>query len=583
MIGRQPSSKAAVHTSARPTLRLALASTADRPAIFRLRHDVYATELGQYDQREDGELPDRDDLHCRYVGAWLGDELVGFVAVTPPTSPTYSVDRYLSRSEVRHPFDDTLFEIRALTVRSDRRGILVAPALMYAAFRYIEACGGTQIIAIGRSAVLDMYLRLGMRRDGPTLTAGGVPYELISASVEQIEAAINVYALRIERMEGALDWQLPIAFHSPSECYHGGAFFTAVGERFDALERVDQVISADVLDAWFDPAPAVIDALMRDPTWLVKTSPPAHAGGLVQAIAEARGVPARAILPGAGSSDLIFLALRHWLTPESRVLVLDPTYGEYLHVLQNVVGCDVERFTLSRDDHYLVDVDALRARLRSGFDMFIWVNPNSPTGRHVPRRDVERVIADAPAHTRIWIDETYMEYVGSHESIETVAAGRDNVVVCKSMSKVYALSGARVAYLCAPPAQLEELRHLSPPWAVSLPAQIAAVRALESSDYYQRQWAATHGLREVLVQGLRALDVDDVVPSVANFVLVHLPDRMGSAASVVERCRSRDLFMRDASSMGSADDPQALRIAVKDERTTRRMLEILAQVIDDGE
>ena len=72
------------------------------------------------------------------------------------------------------------------------------------------------------------------------------------------------------------------------------------------------------------------------------------------------------------------------------------------------------------------------------------------------------------------------------------------------MSKTYALSGARVAYLCASPHQLEGLRPLCPPWAVSLPAQIAAVKALvaertksttaaspsessrQTTDYYNR-------------------------------------------------------------------------------------------------
>ena len=49
----------------------------------------------------------------------------------------------------------------------------------------------------------------------------------------------------------------------------------------------------------------------------------------------------------------------------------------------------------------------------------------------------------------------------------------EKVIVCKSLSKVYALSGLRAAYLCAPPHQLEELRALTPPWSVSLPAQIA--------------------------------------------------------------------------------------------------------------
>ena len=42
------------------------------------------------------------------------------------------------------------------------------------------------------------------------------------------------------------------------------------------------------------------------------------------------------------------------------------------------------------------------------------------------------------------------------------------------MSKVYALSGARAAYLCGPPDMIDELRPLRPPWSVSLPGQIAA-------------------------------------------------------------------------------------------------------------
>src|SRR6266576_385362 len=67
---------------------------------------------------------------------------------------------------------------------------------------------------------------------------------------------------------------------------------------------------------------------------------------------------------------------------------------------------------------------------------------------------------------------------------DTVNVRSENVIVCKSMSKVYALSGARVAYLCAGPHQLEELRALTPPWVVSLPAQVAAVRALNDPAYY---------------------------------------------------------------------------------------------------
>src|SRR5262245_16332275 len=89
-----------------------------------------------------------------------------------------------------------------------------------------------------------------------------------------------------------------------TSCYHGGAFFEAIGERFDTLERRRRIIPADVLDAWFPPAPAVLRTLRSHLDWVVRTSPPTHGEGLVAAIAHARGVPAESIVLGGGSSDL---------------------------------------------------------------------------------------------------------------------------------------------------------------------------------------------------------------------------------------------------------------------------------------
>ncbi|MBN2579475.1 MAG: aminotransferase class I/II-fold pyridoxal phosphate-dependent enzyme [Pirellulales bacterium] len=79
--------------------------------------------------------------------------------------------------------------------------------------------------------------------------------------------------------------------------------------------------------------------------------------------------------------------------------------------------------------------------------------------------------------TRFWIDETYIDYVDPNGSLEPFAAESKNVVICKSMSKAYALSGVRAAYLCAPKPIAQDLLSVTPPWAVSLPAQLAAVTA----------------------------------------------------------------------------------------------------------
>jgi histidinol-phosphate/aromatic aminotransferase/cobyric acid decarboxylase-like protein len=381
------------------------------------------------------------------------------------------------------------------------------------------------------------------------------------------------------KLEKQTHWHLDFPYHKPAACFHGGAFFHAIGEKFDSLERRHHITNADVLDAWFPPSPRVTAALQEHLPWLLRTSPPTGCDGLIEAIAEARGVDSRAILPGAGSSDLIFLALRQWLKRSSRVLILDPTYGEYSHVLERVVRCRVDRFTLQRQNGYTVDLGALHERLYAhDYDLLILVNPNSPTGRHIDKTELRAFLKRVPARTKVWIDETYIEYAGAHQSLESFAAQSENVVVCKSMSKVYALSGARAAYLCASPHLLEELRSITPPWAVSLLGQVAAVNALSDPAYYAARYADTHRLRKTLAHELDAMGLE-VIPGIANYLLCHLPAHGPTAADVVAECRKQNIFLRDASPMGTQLGEHALRIAVKEADTNRKIIASLTSVL----
>jgi histidinol-phosphate/aromatic aminotransferase/cobyric acid decarboxylase-like protein len=247
-------------------------------------------------------------------------------------------------------------------------------------------------------------------------------------------------------------------------------------------------------------------------------------------------------------------------------------------VLEKITGCSVDRLNLAQNENYSVQPQQLEAQLEHGYDWAVLVNPNSPTGQHVPRELLENIIRTAPTRTRFWIDETYVEYAGFSQSLERFAAGSRNVVICKSMSKVYALSGVRSAYLCGPADMIEELRPISPPWAVSLPGQIAACEALKSTSYYEEKWQETHRLREELSSGLVQLGWK-VFPSCANFLLCQIPEYHPSAADLVHACRKQKLFLRDVSSMGKCFDQRALRIAVKDRQTNLRVLEILQNVL----
>ncbi len=559
-------------------LTVRLATERDRETIYRVRHEVYARELGQHHPNDAGRLTDALDTFNAYIVISEGDTVAGFVSITPPGSPSFSIDKYLRRDQLPFPFDDRLFEVRLLTVPETKRRRLLALALMYASFRWVEAHGGTRIVAIGRREVFSMYERVGLKPIGLTVQSGAVTYDVMQTTMPEVHAALPGIRGMLDRIQAEMAWDIGVAYDTPAACYHGGAFFDAVGDEFGSLEKLDTIINADVLDAWFPPSPRAVAALQENLPQLLRTSPPTGCEGLVRAIARTRGVTPDSILPGAGSSDLIFLALRYWLTPQSRVLILDPTYGEYAHVLEKVIRCRVERLRLHRNEHFRLDPRRLEAQFAHDYDLVVLVNPNSPAGQHVPRADLERVLRAAPSHTRVWVDETYVDYAGPGETLEAFAAASENVIVCKSMSKTYALSGARVAYLCAGPHQLESLRPLTPPWAVSLPAQVAAVKALEDVDYYAARHAETHGLREDLAKGLQALGWD-VLPSMANYLLCHLPAEGPDAATVVARGRERGLFLRDAATMGSQLGDRAIRVAVKNAATNERMLQILGGVL----
>jgi histidinol-phosphate/aromatic aminotransferase/cobyric acid decarboxylase-like protein/GNAT superfamily N-acetyltransferase len=555
-------------------ITIALADDSDRPELYAVRHQVYALELGQHLPNSAARLSDPLDTHNLYLKAVIADRIVGFVSITPP-GQSYSVDKYFAREDFPFLFDDGLYEVRLLTVLPSHRRLAVASLLMYAALRWIETRCGTRIVAIGRLEVLSLYRKVGLRSLDRRVKSGAVTYELLTATVAELRQHVEHLQRELIWLEQRTNWQLNTPFHSVTACRHGGAFFAAIGEDFRHLERSRDIISADVLDAWFSPSPRVISAIREHLPWLLRTSPPTHSTGMVGAIAHARNVPAECIVPAAGSSELIFLAFREWLDHNSRVLLIDPSYGEYFHIAERIVRCRVDRLTLHRNDGYALRLATLETQLTSAtYDLVVIVNPNSPTGHHVQREQLEGLLARIPIRTRVWVDETYVDYAGRGESLEAFAARSHNIMVCKSMSKVYALSGVRVAYLCAPAPVADALRKITPPWAVSLPAQVAAVNALEDPDYYAARYRETHQLREDLAASLCGVGLE-VCASAANFLLCHLPAGSHNAALVSQRSRTRGLYFRTGGEISQVLGEYALRIAVKDAPANRRIAAIL--------
>lgn len=353
-------------------------------------------------------------------------------------------------------------------------------------------------------------------------------------------------------------------------CYHGGSSFEVVG--LD-LQAKDQVIRADVTDAWYDPAPGVIDAL-QDLPWLLKNSPPTNAEGLVKVISECRVIPPDNILVGGGSSDLMFTFFPNIQFGDATIL--DPMYGEYAHIIERVLQRPLQRIFQRPEHNFEINLDDIVKSAKS--DIVILVNPNNPTGQYLRRDQVLELRRRLPQEVILVVDETYIDYCGADESIENQVAHYKNLVVIKSMSKIYALSGARVGYIVAHTDVIDQIRPYNPPWSVSLLGQVAAVQALKSSQYYKDRIDQTHALRNDFAAQLSQIPGVKVYPSCTNFLLAGFKETGKTAQQVYEELRNQQIYIRDPSSMSQQLGQHFIRTAVKDSITNQKIYNALAQV-----
>jgi len=368
---------------------------------------------------------------------------------------------------------------------------------------------------------------------------------------------------------------------TPIHAFHGGASFDAIGTGFHDLARRTSIVDADVLDAWYEPAPAVLATLREHLPWLVKTSPPTHGDGLRAAIAARHGLAPGNVLVGGGTSSLMFLALPKLIARGDTVALLDPTYGEYRHLAETVLGARIVPCELQEAAGFAPDPRAIAATANAArAKLLILTNPNSPTGQCLDRDGLRTLLGALDRDCRVWIDETYVDFTTDVPTAEPLVRDDARLVVAKSMSKFFALSGLRVGYLAADRALTAALEPWNPPWSAGLLAQVAAVRALAEYGWYREQARRTHALREQLQKDIDALAGLRCVPSTTNFLLFATP-RVPSA-TLVAQCRQAGVYLRDCASLSPRLGTRFVRTAVKDGAANARIVAALAAAVRNG-
>lgn len=260
---------------------------------------------------------------------------------------------------------------------------------------------------------------------------------------------------------------------------------------------------------------------------------------LIEAIAAAHRVPADHVALGAGSTELLQMAV-HAMPADAVIVVADPTY-EDVPQYAAVAGRRVVKVPLQPDWSH--DLDRMRAAAEAapGEALVFICNPNNPTGTLTSCDALDAWIRAADARITFLVDEAYFEYAEDrgYRSAQGWIATRPNVVVLRTFSKIHAMAGMRLGYLLAQPATARRLRA----WACNNNANqlvlVAGRASLADTAFHERSLSTHRAARRILIECLDELGLEHL-PSHTNFVMHRIT---GDLATYIARMRERGILV----------------------------------------
>ncbi|GAA4360660.1 histidinol-phosphate transaminase [Paeniglutamicibacter cryotolerans] len=229
------------------------------------------------------------------------------------------------------------------------------------------------------------------------------------------------------------------------------------------------------------------------------------------------GLTAENIWAGNGSNEVLQQILQAFGGPGRTVMGFPPTYSMYPLLAS---GTDTTYVAGIREaDFQLSAAEAARQVREVGPDIVFLCSPNNPTGTALRLDVVEAVYAAGMAsNTVVIVDEAYAEFAhNGTASALTLLPGRERLIVSRTMSKAFALAGARLGYLAAAPEVTDALRLVRLPYHLSAVTQATANAALKHVGALLANVEAIKGQRDRIVDELTRMGLKPA-SSDSNFV-----------------------------------------------------------------
>ena len=300
--------------------------------------------------------------------------------------------------------------------------------------------------------------------------------------------------------------------------------------------------------------------------------PDRHAERLRRSLATRHDVEAERIVVGNGAAELLQSAAFALLGGGGELVTPWPSYPLYPLMAARAGGRPVA-----------VDLSADRLDARRTLDAIgentralVICNPNDPTGTYVRSDALGDLLGRVPEHVHVLLDEAYVQFqdVEHEDACLRLTDAFRRLLVFRTFSKAYGLSGLRIGYAVGSSQSTEMLARIAPVLGVNSLSQAAADYAVGIAD---RELAARRRLvsqqRKWLAEQLPRLGVE-VTPTQANFVWMRVDGVSG--AELAARLERERVLVAPGGPLGADDH---IRVAVRGPRETDRLLLALRRAL----
>jgi histidinol-phosphate aminotransferase len=281
--------------------------------------------------------------------------------------------------------------------------------------------------------------------------------------------------------------------------------------------------------------------------------------------------PMERIITANGSNEIIELLIRTFLAPGDEVIMGEPSFAVYPLVTKAAGGISV-RVPLK---DMTIDLSAMRAAVTEKTRIVFIANPNNPTGTMVRGADLDGFIESMPDDVIICLDEAYREYVSDETYPDTLSylGGGKAVIILRTFSKIYGLSGLRAGYGLAPEKMIDYLNRVRQPFNMNSLAQVAALAAIDDIAHVEKSRAINRAGLEYLYGELEKMGLE-FVPTEANFFLI----KVGQGSVVYGALLKKGVIVRPMDSYGLGE---YIRLTVGIKEENERFIGSLKEVLQD--